>query len=85
MLGLADHLRIGNNVKVGAKSGLHKDVPDGGVVFGYPALEAGESMRIAAALRRLPDLTRKVGRLERALDATSEDPVDPSPPEEGTP
>ncbi|HOX26509.1 MAG TPA: UDP-3-O-(3-hydroxymyristoyl)glucosamine N-acyltransferase [Candidatus Krumholzibacteria bacterium] len=66
-VGLADHIKVGDGVKVGAKSGLHKDVPDGGVVFGYPALDAAESMRIAAALRRLPDLVRKVAQLERAL------------------
>lgn len=64
-VGLADHIKVGNGVKVGAKSGLHKDVPDGGVVFGYPALDAAEAMRIAAALRRLPDLVRTVARLER--------------------
>ena len=58
------------------KSGLHKDVPAGGVVFGYPALEAGESMRIAAALRRLPDMVRTLNRLEKAIgaqDAAGED------------
>jgi UDP-3-O-[3-hydroxymyristoyl] glucosamine N-acyltransferase len=64
-VGLADHLEVGDGVKVGAKSGLHKDVPAGGTVFGYPALDAGESMRIAAALRRLPELVRTVARLER--------------------
>ena len=81
-VGLADHLKIGNNVKVGAKSGLHRDVADGGVVFGYPALDAGESMKIAAALRRLPDLMRKVGQLERAVGNAAGGSDDPPPAED---
>jgi len=69
-VGLADHIRIGDGVKVGAKSGLHKDVPDGQTVFGYPALDAVEAMRIAAALRRLPDLVKAVNKLERGAGAS---------------
>jgi UDP-3-O-[3-hydroxymyristoyl] glucosamine N-acyltransferase len=80
-VGLADHLKIGDNVKIGAKSGLHNDVPDGGVVFGYPAHDAGESMRIAAALRRLPELVRKVRDLEKARDARDGGEDDVSPQE----
>lgn len=65
-VGIGDHITVGNGAKVGAKSGLHKDVPEGGVVFGYPALDIRESHRIAAALRKLPDLIRRVSQLERA-------------------
>jgi UDP-3-O-[3-hydroxymyristoyl] glucosamine N-acyltransferase len=64
-VGLADHIRVGRGVQIGAKSGVHKDVGDGETMFGYPALEGREAMKIAAALRRLPDLIRTVGRLER--------------------
>lgn len=64
-VGLADHITIGAGAKVGAKSGVHRDVPDGGVVFGYPALDVRESHRIAAALRKLPELLRRVSQLER--------------------
>lgn len=66
-VGLADHLRVGDKVQIGAKSGVHKDVAAGQTLFGYPALEARESMRIAAALRRLPELVKTVARLERLL------------------
>jgi UDP-3-O-[3-hydroxymyristoyl] glucosamine N-acyltransferase len=72
-VGLGDHIKVGHGVKVGAKSGLHKDVPDGKTLFGYPALEAAESMRIAAALRRLPDLIKTVSRIEQALAADAAD------------
>jgi len=71
-VGLADHLNVGDGVKVGAKSGLHRDVPDGGMVFGYPALDARESFRIAGALRKLPDVVRKLARLEDEVRALRE-------------
>ncbi len=71
-VGLADHISIGNGAKVGAKSGVHRDVPDGGVVFGYPALDIKESHRVAAALRKLPELLRRVSQLERAAPADKE-------------
>ena len=37
-VGIADHVTVGDCVKIGSKSGLDKDVPDGEVRFGYPAL-----------------------------------------------
>lgn len=71
-VGLADHITIGAGAKVGAKSGVHRDIPEGGVVFGYPALDIRESHRIAAALRKLPELLRRVSQLERTRRAEEE-------------
>ncbi|HPF71171.1 MAG TPA: UDP-3-O-(3-hydroxymyristoyl)glucosamine N-acyltransferase, partial [Candidatus Krumholzibacteria bacterium] len=65
-VGVADHITIGDGVRIGAKSGIAKDIPAGQSVFGYPALEAAEAFRIAGALRRLPDLIRRVAGLEQA-------------------
>jgi UDP-3-O-[3-hydroxymyristoyl] glucosamine N-acyltransferase len=36
--GISGHLKIGNNVKIGGGSGVVKDIPDGSVVMGYPAV-----------------------------------------------
>jgi UDP-3-O-[3-hydroxymyristoyl] glucosamine N-acyltransferase len=71
-VGLADHLTVGDGAKIGAKSGLHRDVPDGKAMFGYPALEAAEAMRVAAALKRLPELLKTVARLEQQLAALAD-------------
>ncbi|MFN2371348.1 MAG: UDP-3-O-(3-hydroxymyristoyl)glucosamine N-acyltransferase [Candidatus Krumholzibacteriia bacterium] len=65
-VGVGDHLTIGDGVRIGGKSGIVRSVPAGQSVFGYPALEAGEASRIAGALRRLPELLRRVAELERA-------------------
>lgn len=65
--GSTGHLRIGDRAFVGARTGLHRDVPDGGRVFGAPQMEARAWHRGVAALRRLPELLKRVRRLERLL------------------
>lgn len=51
--GFAGHLRIGAGAKVAAQSGLHRDVPAGQVVGGYPAVPIGEWRRQVALLKQL--------------------------------
>ena len=43
--GVSGHLKIGNNVKIGGGSGVVKDIPDGIVVMGYPAMPLKEFIR----------------------------------------
>ncbi len=64
-VGIADHLKIGPGAKIGAQSGIINDVPAGQAIFGTPALELNESFRMFAALRKLPELLRRVSRLEK--------------------
>ena len=64
-VGIGDHLKIGAGVKIGGQSGIIKDTPAGRNMFGYPALESAESFRMFAALRKLPELLRRVSRLEK--------------------
>ena len=64
LVGIADHLRIGSGAKLGAQSGIIQDIKAGQAVFGTPGIEFGESFRMFAALRKLPELLRRVRRLE---------------------
>ncbi len=66
-VGIVGHVDIGNGVKVGAQSGVARSVPAGQTVFGSPARDITETMRIQAALTRLPDLLRRVRSLEEKL------------------
>ena len=66
-VGSTGHLRIGDRAFVGARTGLHRDVPDGGRVFGAPQMEERSWHRSVAALRRLPELLKRVRRLERLI------------------
>jgi UDP-3-O-[3-hydroxymyristoyl] glucosamine N-acyltransferase len=76
--GTTGHLRIGARAFVGARAGLHHDVPDGARVFGSPAMEERSWHRAMAALKRLPDLLRRVRALERASGLRAGDEA-PSP------
>jgi UDP-3-O-[3-hydroxymyristoyl] glucosamine N-acyltransferase len=67
--GVAGHLRVGARAIVGAKSAALADVADGAFVVGHPAVDHREWKRTQAALRRLPDLLRRVQRLEAKDDA----------------
>jgi UDP-3-O-[3-hydroxymyristoyl] glucosamine N-acyltransferase len=73
-VGLAGHLRIGNNVTLAAQSGIMDDIPDGAVFFGYPAQPMAAEMKCAAAYRELPELLRRVRRLEKRIEGLASGP-----------
>ena len=66
-VGLVGHIEIGDGVRVGAQSGVPKSVPAGKTVFGYPARDIMTTMRIEAALTRLPELLKRVKKIEQKL------------------
>jgi UDP-3-O-[3-hydroxymyristoyl] glucosamine N-acyltransferase len=66
-VGSAGHLTIGDGAQVAAQSGVPNDVAAGAVVGGYPAQEIHVWRRVSAALPRLPELLRRVRRLEAAV------------------
>ena len=68
-VGVADHVTIGDRVQLGSKSGIDKNVPDGEIRFGYPALPGLQYHRSFAIFRQLPDLAAKVRELERRLNS----------------
>lgn len=65
--GVSDHLRIGAGARIAAQAGVIGDVEPGQVVSGYPARDHGNYLRAMASLMRLPELVRRLGRLERRL------------------
>jgi len=73
-VGLAGHQTVGDGAQVAAKSGVHGDVPAGAVYGGYPATEVRVWRRASAALLRLPEVLRRLRRMERALGLGEEPP-----------
>ena len=71
-VGIADHVTIGNNVKIGSQSGIDKNVPDGEIRFGTPALPGINYHRSFAVFKELPELRRRIAALESALAAAEE-------------
>jgi UDP-3-O-[3-hydroxymyristoyl] glucosamine N-acyltransferase len=70
-VGIADHVFMGKGSKAGAKSGIGKDVPPGKEVFGLIAEERGVAFRQIAAMRRLPEMLKRVRDLEKKLEELS--------------
>ncbi len=66
-VGIVGHLNVGDEVMIGAQSGVASDVDNQTVVSGSPARPHTLWKRIEAALSRLPELLRRVRRLESAV------------------
>ena len=59
-VGIADHLRIVDGARVGGRSGVTGHLKEKGDYLGYPAIKAYDWRRQQVALRKLPDLLRKL-------------------------
>ncbi len=66
-VGVAGHLEIGSRAFLGARAGLHKDVPDQARVYGTPQMEERRWHRSMAALKRLPEVFKRLRSIERTL------------------
>jgi UDP-3-O-[3-hydroxymyristoyl] glucosamine N-acyltransferase len=66
-VGIVGHLRVGDDVTIGAQAGVTKDVPDGAIYLGSPALPHEDAKRALVYLRRLPELVDMVRDLRRRL------------------
>ncbi len=63
-VGTAGHLSVGDGAVITAQSGVPNDVPERSLYSGYPAVENREWLRMMAALRKLPELQKRVAELE---------------------
>jgi len=71
--GLRGHIRVGDGAMIAGGSGVTSSVPAGKMVAGYPQMEVPRWRRAMAAVKGLPELLRRVRRLEIALeDSTKE-------------
>ena len=72
-VGVAGHLTVGDGVIATAQTGIPNDVPADTVVSGYPAIPNRQWLRASAAFARVPELLRRLSRLERLLVRDKED------------
>lgn len=66
-VGFVGHIEIGDNTTIGAQSGITKSLPANSVYFGYPARPIMQAKREEAALRKLPELLKRIRELEARL------------------
>jgi UDP-3-O-[3-hydroxymyristoyl] glucosamine N-acyltransferase len=67
--GIADHVTIGNDVVVGPQCGVRTDIPEGKRMGGHPAMDYGTYMRNMSLAPKMPDLFKRVKKLEKELAA----------------
>lgn len=70
--GIAGHLTIGPGTRIAAQAGVIGNVPGGQTYSGYPARPHREALRASALTLRLPEIFRRLVRLERRLDGEDE-------------
>ncbi len=70
--GIAGHLNIGDDVTIGPQAGVPKDIPAGVVGSGTPFMESRAFMRSAVLIPKLPDIQRRIQRMEQDLNSLRE-------------
>ena len=66
-VGIVGHLRIGDNVKIGAQSGVEHDIKDGEIYLGTPALEVRKTRRLYVYWRNFDQVMKKIYQLEKSV------------------
>ncbi len=66
-VGVVGHITIGDGAHVSAQSGVTKGIAAGKTVFGSPARPICKARRIEATLNELPEMRKRLLKLERRL------------------
>lgn len=69
--GIAGHLTVGDGVILTAQSAVSHDVPAGKVISGSPGFDNRTWLRAVAIFQRLPELMRRLDRVEKRVAQTS--------------
>lgn len=67
--GILDHLTIADDVVLLQRAGVTEDIPESGYYAGLPVRPLGEYQRTVAVQKRLVDMRKQLGRLEKAVEA----------------
>jgi len=66
-VGIKDHVRLNSGCMVGAKGGVHRDIPEGEIWIGYPATPEAEQKRLVFSLKRVPEMRDQVRTMEKQI------------------
>jgi UDP-3-O-[3-hydroxymyristoyl] glucosamine N-acyltransferase len=78
-VGLRDNISLGDGVQVAGQSGVGVDLPAGAMVGGSPSMDAATFLKMSLTLPKLPELARRVRKLEKALEARQDKPQEDQP------
>jgi UDP-3-O-[3-hydroxymyristoyl] glucosamine N-acyltransferase len=71
--GIAGHCTVGDGVILTAQSAVSHDVPPGKMISGSPGFDNRTWLRAVAIFQRLPELLKRLDRLEKRVAGTSPD------------
>ena len=72
-VGLADHVELGDNVVLAARSGTYSNLLKPGIYGGFPSVSLIAWKKYISILPKLPDLSRKIRKLEQRLEQLEKD------------
>ncbi|MBQ8774217.1 MAG: UDP-3-O-(3-hydroxymyristoyl)glucosamine N-acyltransferase, partial [Muribaculaceae bacterium] len=61
------HIHVGDNVQIGAQSGIPKDVSSNSRIMGYPAVDYGSFARQTINIKNLTKLYNRVSEIENII------------------
>jgi UDP-3-O-[3-hydroxymyristoyl] glucosamine N-acyltransferase len=67
--GIADHITVGHQVMAAARCGISRDVGDGEVIAGFPAMPHKAWLRSMGVFAKLPELRQQLRNIESRLTA----------------
>ena len=72
-VGIVGHIKIGNQVKIQAQSGVNSSANDGEILYGSPAISAGDFRRNYVHFRNFSEIVKRIDNLEtNSKDQTNE-------------
>ena len=66
-VGVKDHVTLNSGCSIGAKAGVHSDIPAGETWIGCPATPQADQKRLVFSLKRVPEMREQVKALESQL------------------
>jgi UDP-3-O-[3-hydroxymyristoyl] glucosamine N-acyltransferase len=69
--GIVGHINIGNQVKIQAQSGVNSNTKDGEILYGSPAINAGDYRRNYVHFRNFTEIIKRINNLENNSKAES--------------
>ena len=65
--GTVGHIKIGGNSVYAARSGITKNMPEGVFCSGFPVQPHNEWLRSQVAIKKIPDLMKRIQQLEKTI------------------
>ncbi|QHI35030.1 UDP-3-O-acylglucosamine N-acyltransferase [Kordia antarctica] len=67
-VGIVGHITIGNNVRIQAQSGISRNIKDGEIVQGSPAINYGDYNKSYVYFKNLPKLAKTINQIEKKIN-----------------